>query len=254
MDDKYSFVDDIKNLKEVKMIQIRVNSEMFAYDMYHITKAFCPGEVIEQSVDTSYDKTVEFHIAENSLVISEEELPQTEDRKLRKRHVNLKVYEWLSKVTGKELSWGIMTGVRPTKPMMNLMEQGFSDEEVIGWMKENYCVTDGKARLGLQVAQKEKELLEQLDYKDGYSLYVGIPFCPSICSYCSFSSYPIAQWSHVVEDYLDAVCKELTFIAEKSKHKKLNTVYVGGGTPTTLTAEQLDRLLTHMENAFSYEQ
>ena len=234
------------------MIQIQVNSVMFAYDMFHITKAFCPGTEINQSVDESSGNAVKITLDESILKISNEELSEIEDRKLKKRYVNLKVYEWLKQVTGKELSWGIMTGVRPTKPMMTLMEEGLSDEDVIKWMQDNYRVTDEKAHLGLQVAKKEKELLEQLDYKDGYSLYVGIPFCPSICSYCSFSSYPLAQWEKRVDEYLDAVCKELTFIAERSKEKKLNTIYIGGGTPTTLNPKQLDRLLTHLETHFSY--
>ena len=234
------------------MIRIQVNSVMYAYDMYHIMKAFCPGAEIVQSVDEDYQNAVTITLEPSILRISNEELSDIEDRKLKKRYVNLKVYEWLKEVTGKEISWGIMTGVRPTKPMMNLMEEGLSDEEVIQWMRENYRVTDEKAQLGLKVARKEKELLEQLDYQDGYSLYVGIPFCPSICSYCSFSSYPLEQWEKRVDDYLDAVCKELSFIAERSKNKKLNTIYIGGGTPTTLTAEQLDRLLTHLETRFSY--
>ena len=234
------------------MIRIQVNSAMFAYDMYHITKAFCPGTEIAQSVDEDCENTVEIALEESILKISNKEASEIEDRKLKKRYVNLRIYEWLKQVTGQELSWGIMTGVRPTKPMMNLMEEGLSDEEVIRWMQDNYRVTDEKAHLGLQVAKKEKELLEQLDYKDGYSLYVGIPFCPSICSYCSFSSYPLAQWEKRVDEYLDAVCKELTFIAERSKNKKLNTIYIGGGTPTTLSPEQLDRLLTHLETHFSY--
>ena len=234
------------------MIQIRVNSVMFAYDMFHITKAFCPGEEIFQSVDESCEHAVEITFNELVLKIFNEELSEIEDRKLKKRYVNLKVYEWMREVTKKELSWGIMTGVRPTKPMMTLIEEGLSDEEVIAWMKEKYRVTDEKANLGLQVAKKEKALLEQLDYKEGYSLYVGIPFCPSICSYCSFSSYPLAAWKHRVDEYLDALCKELTFIAEKSKERKLNTIYIGGGTPTTLEAKQLDRLLTHLETHFSY--
>lgn len=255
------------------MIKIQVNDEMFAYDMYHITKAFCPGVAIEQKVDkkspqavtiimTEDDKFIQSSTCVNeydtqaftqrTLQINAAELSGALDRKLRKRYVNLKVYAWLSEVTGKELAWGIMTGVRPTKPMMNLIESGMTDEEVINWMQENYHVTDEKAQLGLQVAKKEKELLEQLDYKDGYSLYVGIPFCPTTCSYCSFTSYPIAEWKQRVDEYLDAVCKELTFIAEKSQNKKLNTIYIGGGTPTTLEPEQLDRLLTHLETHFSY--
>lgn len=249
------------------MIKIQVNDEMFAYDMYHISKAFCPGVEIEQKVDkeslqvvtiiiTEYDGNPIQHGANAEgriLQIAADELSEIEDRKLRKRYVNLKVYDWLSEVTGKELAWGIMTGVRPTKPMMNLMEEGMTDEEVMTWMQENYHVSDEKVHLGLSVAKKEKELLEQLDYKDGYSLYVGIPFCPTTCSYCSFTSYPIAEWKERVDEYLDAVCKELTFIAEKSQNKKLNTIYIGGGTPTTLEPEQLDRLLTHLETHFSYE-
>ena len=245
------------------MIKIQVNDEMFAYDMYHISKAFCPGVEIEQKVDRESTQAVLIIITEDDdldatenkdrvLQICADELFDVEDRKLRKRYVNLKVYAWLTEVTGKELAWGIMTGVRPTKPMMSLIEGGFTDEEVITWMQENYCVTDEKAHLGLAVAKKEKELLEQLDYKDGYSLYVGIPFCPTTCSYCSFTSYPIAEWKGYVDEYLDAVCKELTFIAEKSQNKKLNTIYIGGGTPTTLESEQLDRLLTHLETHFSY--
>ncbi len=239
------------------MIKIQVNNEMFAYDMYHISKAFCPGVKIEQNVDKECPQTVSIRMTaregqEILFVIDEEELVGEEDRKLRKRYVNLKVYDWFSNATGKKLAWGIMTGVRPTKPMMNLIESGMTDEEVITWMQENYHVTDEKVHLGLEVAKKEKELLEQLDYKDGYSLYVGIPFCPTTCSYCSFTSSPIAEWKERVDEYLDAVCKELTFIAEKSKHKKLNTIYVGGGTPTTLEPEQLDRLLTHLETHFSY--
>ena len=248
------------------MIKIQVNDEMFAYDMYHISKAFCPGVEIEQKVDkdslqvvtiiiTGYGGNPLQHGAEDEgsiLQITADELVGVEDRKLRKRYVNLKVYDWLAGVTGKQLAWGIMTGVRPTKPMMHLIESGMTDEEVIAWMQENYKVTDEKAHLGLAVAKKEKALLEQLDYKDGYSLYVGIPFCPTTCSYCSFTSYPIAEWKQSVDEYLDAVCKELTFIAEHSRNKKLNTVYVGGGTPTTLEPEQLDRLLTHLETQFSY--
>ena len=236
------------------MIEIKVKSEMFAYDMYHITKAFYPGCEIHQTLDASSEFAVNILAEDRNMVIPEAEVSKIEDRKIKKRYVNITVYEWLRQVTGKELSWGIMTGVRPTKPIMNLMEEGLGDAEIAQWMQEHYRVTSEKAALGIAVAKKEKALLEQLDYKDGYSLYVGIPFCPSICSYCSFSSYPLAQWKHKVDEYLDAVCKELTFIAEKSKEKKLNTIYIGGGTPTTLDAKQLDRLLTHLETSFSYEE
>ncbi len=246
---------------EVEMIRITVQSEVYAYDMYHITKAFWPNEIYEQGVGENLSQLVKISIenpCKDSVDVFEidaDEIANIEDRKLRKRYVNLKLYDWLRKNTQKELAWGILTGVRPTKLMMTLLESGLSEDEVKQWMKENYRITDAKAELGIQVAQKEKELLEQLDYENGYSLYIGIPFCPSICSYCSFSSYPIGLWKKRVDEYLDAVCKELSYIggAAKQKGKKLNTVYIGGGTPTTLEAEQLDRLLTHLENNFSFE-
>ena len=243
------------------MIRIVVQNEVYAYDMYHITKAFYPNEVYEQYVDESFPQLIKISVEESSrdfkgsFKIEKNEVANIEERKLRKRYVNLRLYDWLCHNTQKELAWGILTGVRPTKLMMTLLESGMSEDEVKQWMKENYRITDAKADLGLQVAQKEKELLEKLDYENGYSLYIGIPFCPSICSYCSFSSYPIGLWKKRVDEYLDAVCKELSFIGETAKrnNKKLNTVYIGGGTPTTLEAGQLDRLLTHLENNVSFE-
>ena len=240
------------------MIRIVVNSEIFSYDMYHIVKAFYPNESYEQVLDETneYAVHIETRVFGNVqwFIVQENEIDAFKERKAKKRYVNLKLYDWLKEQTSKELAWGILTGVRPTKLMMNLLESGMSDDEVESWMKENYGITDAKAQLGLAVAKKEKALLEQLDYENGYSLYIGIPFCPSICSYCSFSSYPIGLWKKRVDEYLDAVCKELSFIGEKAKqnNKTLNTVYIGGGTPTTLEAEQLDRLLTHLEQNFSF--
>lgn len=84
----------------------------------------------------------------------------------------------------------------------------------------------------------------------GYSLYVGIPFCPTTCLYCSFTSYPIGAWEKKVHLYLEALFKELDYVAEKMKGRTLDTVYFGGGTPTSLKAEELDALLTKIENTF----
>ena len=89
-----------------------------------------------------------------------------------------------------------------------------------------------------------------MDYKTGYSLYIGIPFCPSICLYCSFSSYALGAYKDYVDNYVDALIKEIRFVAESMKGRRLDTVYMGGGTPTTLSAAQLDKVLTVVEEAF----
>ena len=238
------------------MIKIIVKEEMYIYDMYHILRAFYPGSEIDQTIDSGVPNLIELRIdgqRKECLLINQNEVEEYAERKQKKRYVNLKVYDWLSKQTEKELAWGVLTGIRPTKIMMNLLEEGKSEQDVIDYMKENYRTTDKKANLGMEIAKREKALLAQLDYKDGYSLYVGIPFCPTTCSYCSFTSYPVAKWQDRMDEYVDALLKELAFIAEVSKEKHLNAIYMGGGTPTTLSAQQMDRVLSFLEEHFSFE-
>ena len=163
------------------------------------------------------------------------------------------LYQALQEVTGKILPWGTLSGIRPTKIPMKLLEEGKSNVEAAQYMRDTYYCSDKKTALAIAVANREKYILRDLDYENGYSLYIGIPFCPSICLYCSFSSSPLKVWEKKVEEYLDALCRELTASADMLKEKKLNTIYIGGGTPTTLEPAQLDRLLTHIENMFSFE-
>ena len=99
-------------------------------------------------------------------------------------------------------------------------------------MKDTYFTSDEKTSLAIRTAVHERELLKTLNYENGYSLYIGIPFCPTTCLYCSFTSFPIASWKKKIGDYLDALEKEIDFVAESCGDKILDTVYIGGGTPT----------------------
>ena len=173
-----------------------------------------------------------------------------EDRKKTKNELKQQLYYLLTVYAGKTLPWGTLTGIRPTKIPMELLEEGKSEDEIRSYMKETYLASDEKIDLSLSVAKRELELLSRIDYENGYSLYVGIPFCPSTCLYCSFTSYPLAKWANRMDEYLDALEKEIAFTAEVCKHKVLNSVYIGGGTPTTLSAEQMDRLLTMIGSYF----
>ena len=136
---------------------------------------------------------------------------------------------------------------------MQKLESGKSEEEIVEFLKEEYSVSDEKAKLAIEIAEREKRQMECLHTPEGFSLYVGIPFCPSICSYCSFSSSPADQWQDQMDSYLDALCREIRATAKMAKGKILDTVYIGGGTPTTLSAGQLDRLLLCIEQNFSME-
>ena len=135
---------------------------------------------------------------------------------------------------------------------MKLLENGWKNTEIAAYLRETYGVSKEKTALAVAIANREKALLDELDYEKGYSLYVGIPFCPSICLYCSFGSHPLERWKKRVDEYLDALCRELTFIGEEMKGRSLNTVYIGGGTPTTLEPEQLRRLLGHIQKTFDF--
>lgn len=181
----------------------------------------------------------------------EDEAQQMASGKKEARNVFKRMmYDMLKKLTGRELPWGTLTGVRPTKIVYTLLEDGKNDREIKDYLKKEYYVSEKKGDLAIKVASNEKRLLEKLDYNNGYSLYAGIPFCPTTCLYCSFTSYPLAVWKDRVDTYVDAMLKELEFTSRLMKDKKLDTFYMGGGTPTTLEPEQLDRVLSFFEEHF----
>lgn len=164
------------------------------------------------------------------------------------------LYRSLSEITGKELPWGTLTGIRPTKIPMTFLEEGKPENEILAYMQDVYYVSEEKGTLAIDIAKREKELLSTIHYKDGYSLYIGIPFCPTTCLYCSFTSNPICVWKDRVDEYLSAMEKEMDFVAKSYKDKILDSVYIGGGTPTTLEPEQLRRLLSKIRNTFDFSQ
>ncbi|WP_294783937.1 coproporphyrinogen dehydrogenase HemZ [uncultured Eubacterium sp.] len=249
------------------MITVQLNEADFEYDIHSLVKAFypqhdvlvkaMPREEFPESVFhlvVNYDRKnhmIDFKFYEQEkMTLSGSVLVDFADRKKTKNELKQKLYYLLTLYTGKTLPWGTLTGIRPTKIPMELLEEGKSEDEIRSYMKETYLASDEKIELSLSVAKRELELLSRIDYENGYSLYVGIPFCPSTCLYCSFTSYPLAKWANRMDEYLDALEKEIAFTAEACKHKVLNSVYIGGGTPTTLSAEQMDRLLTMIGNYF----
>ena len=162
------------------------------------------------------------------------------------------LYTSLQEETGISLPWGNLTGIRPTKIAMTMLDNGKSEQDVAEYLMRDHFVSKEKIELGIEIAKREREILSTLHYEDGYSLYIGIPFCPTTCLYCSFTSYPIGVWKERVADYLTALEKEMDAVAQMYQNKILDTVYIGGGTPTSLSAEELDRLFTKLKNTFDF--
>ena len=225
------------------MIYLNIDDREFYDDAVVLVRSFYPrtevGEYDGQNV-TPED------------IIIRPDIPEKEGRSRSELHEEFKtdLYKKLEKMTGRTLPWGKLTGVRPSKIAVNLIENKTSDEDIIKLFMDKHYASEAKAKLALGVAHKELGLLGQRDYINGYSLYIGIPFCPTTCLYCSFTSYSIDKWHDRVEEYLSALFCEMEFVAAKLKNRRLDTIYFGGGTPTTLSADQLDRLLGHMEKCF----
>ena len=287
------------------MIRIR-NKAYTTYenDIRALVQSFFPGEqpaaVTEDGMEMhSKENTA----AEDGFLIDVDAVckgcSRSEDRFLDKSLVKKALYLHLSGITGRELPWGTLTGIRPVRIVEMLLgtedpgeEQGKaagSDpaleqtglSRVRERIRELFLVSEEKLDLMFSIYKKEQEVLARLDgakpgafsYRDGYSIYIGIPFCPTRCLYCSFTSNPIELWEDRVDEYLEALKKELLQIRELMEQRRregesagqiqnqtgypnagLQTVYIGGGTPTALSALGLDRLLTILEEVFGYEE
>ena len=228
------------------MIYIKISDMDFYDDAVVLIKSFYPRTEVMQ-----YQEQAEQTRTAQDIVI-EPEVPEKDGRSKKELHEAFKctLYTKLSAQLNKTLPWGYLTGVRPSKIAYTLLEKGADREQILKEFTKKHLVSEKKAQLALQVAQTEKSILEKMDYKNGYSLYIGIPFCPTTCLYCSFTSYSLAAYQSKVQPYLEALLKEMKYVSEAMRGRRLDTVYFGGGTPTTLSAGQLDMLLTELERQF----
>ena len=228
------------------MIYIKISDMDFYDDAVVLIKSFYPRTEVMQ-----YQEQAEQTRTAQDIVIEPEE-PEKDGRSKKELHEAFKctLYTKLSAQLNKTLPWGYLTGVRPSKIAYTLLEKGADRGQILEEFTKKHLVSEKKAQLALQVAQTEKSILEKMDYKNGYSLYIGIPFCPTTCLYCSFTSYSLAAYQSKVQPYLEALLKEMKYVSEAVRGRRLDTVYFGGGTPTTLSAGQLDMLLTELERQF----
>lgn len=244
------------------MILAKLNKPNFEYDIHSLIKAFYPEEYVSATAEErTYEEPVTSEMTidylEKSICIHWEDKKlhrefevDFSDRKETKNILKENLYDMLAEAKGEKLPWGTLTGIRPTKIPLKLLEEGKTRDEIRAYMKKTYLASDEKIDLSMDIVEREYKVLQKLDYENGYSLYIGIPFCPTTCLYCSFTSYPLFSWKKQVDAYLDALEKEIDFVATKFYHKKLNTIYIGGGTPTTLEPYQLDRLIRKIKCSF----
>ncbi|MCH5344803.1 MAG: coproporphyrinogen dehydrogenase HemZ [Acetatifactor sp.] len=249
------------------MCYVKIDRENFEYDVNAIFKAFYPERGIKVLVPASREYQsgqelfgeIRFGLRDIRMRIEDREYewqmrPGDMEEKRYKDGFKRFLYQCLKRHTGRNLPWGNLTGIRPTKIAYGMLEEGKSEKEILEFYHTKHFVSEEKSRLSIDIAKRERELLQDVHYEGGYSLYIGIPFCPTTCLYCSFTSYPIASFRKLVDQYVDCVIQEMEYVAKRYADKVLDSVYIGGGTPTTLEPAQLDRLLTKLKELFDFSQ
>lgn len=259
----------VKNRKKVLLEDKKIEYilEVYYYDKEKIIKINLK-ELSKEDKYTIY-KSKEISFKENNDISFTEE----KDRPKIKNELKKEIYFILSILTKKTLPWGTLTGIRPTKIILKKLltqDKDFTYE----YMKKTYLASSEKIKLGMSIALREIEILKNLNTRTkileddinlknekeeifknklGYSLYIGIPFCPTTCLYCSFPSYNMGVLKGEVEPYLKALKREIKEIGYLFKDRILDTVYVGGGTPTSLNSKELEDLFISLYDNFDME-
>ncbi len=239
---------------------LRVVNHKFHYEMENLCRVFYPYETIrvlhgdEEGEDslcviTELSEASEGYHIKVSLNSESRECTES-DYDDCERKMAVLLYEILCEVTGYTPQWGILTGVRPSKLMNTLISQ-MGEENAVSYFNKKLLVSPEKTELALSVAKAEEKIMSISDEKS-FSLYISIPFCPTRCNYCSFVSHSIAQAKKLLPEYVEKLCEEIRVTGEiaGSLGLRLESVYWGGGTPTTLSAEQLEKICCEIENSF----
>ena len=244
------------------MLGIKLNGHDYKYEIAELFKLFTTQFKFIKEEETKKTLINELIQNENSiksvtnyyengeLKLSQEEsfnidsLCKEEVKKKSKTIIKRSIFKVLSQLYKTYVPWGILTGIRPVKIVHSLLDAGLSEEQIKETLRQNYLIKDEKIELALDIAKRERVFIYPID-KNKISLYVSIPFCPTRCVYCSFPSNPMKQFGHLRDEYVKALIKEIKGLAKllKETKKEIETLYIGGGTPTTLEAVQLDKLI-----------
>ncbi len=250
-------------------MRLFLNRPQYSYELENVCRLFFPHEKFEKFFENSqdgYDIICNFTCENNQTIVTaqlflgensscSEVCPVDGDHREEEISMARCVFKLLSKYTNYTPQWGILTGVRPGKLYSSLLKELGEQNLVEKYMKTRLLVNSDKIQLCYHTYLAENKAQALCD-SSSVSLYVSIPFCPTRCSYCSFVSHSVEKTAKMVPQYVDLLCNELE---ETAKHLKilnltLKTIYFGGGTPTQLSAQQLDQIMTTIENNFDLSQ
>lgn len=243
-------------------MQIIINNHNFKYEMENITRMFFHDRklTIEYNKKPSNEDYVLTEICDGKIFVEVSALNKKQNKispildedetKLEWQMAGL-LYDCLEIVTKREQKWGLLTGVRPTRLVHRMLDENRSVEEIRNKFINEYRVSEEKFRLVYRTAKAERPIINDNKPND-FSLYISIPFCPSRCNYCSFVSSSVEKMGNIIPEYVKALGREIEDAAEIAKEAglRLRSVYFGGGTPTTLSANELEFLMGKVRDNF----
>lgn len=248
------------------MVYVNLVGHNFEYEVYELIKVFYFGEkiifidnmddykegilIISRLDDINGETKSSTRVYDNGNLIYEGSAGNIEKIRVDKADIKKKIrigikqsiYEALNSLAKVKAPWGILTGIRPIKIVHNLFDEGINEKNIMDILTREYKLFSQKAQLILDIAKEQRQYLCPLD-ENRFSLYLSIPFCPTRCLYCSFPSLSIGRYGPLVEDYVDKLIYELNKVGELMANKIISTVYIGGGTPSSIPVYQLDRII-----------
>ncbi len=246
-----------------------LNKTEYFYEMENVCRLFFPHERFEKNADSPSDETVSCvfstengEIRVNCKVCIHGKMYETYEicpvaNDSREEEISMArcLYRLFEQIVGIAPKWGVLTGVRPGKLYSAVLRETNSFERTREYMQNRLLVQSNKLDLCHATYLAEEKAMA-LSTPNAFSLYISIPFCPTRCSYCSFVSHSVEKTAKMVPQYVDLLCEELREVARISKEQNLvlKTIYWGGGTPTQLSAQQLDKIMTEIETAFDLSQ
>ncbi|KPU28020.1 coproporphyrinogen III oxidase [Caloranaerobacter sp. TR13] len=256
------------------MVNVVLKGHDFDYEVFELLRVFFVNDEIrfideealvnDQSLliesilyksDNSY--VVETNIKKDDKLLTSSIINEIEkitikdfsEKKKLKIAVKMSIYEAVTKVVEVKAPWGILTGVRPTKVVHELIDKGYNNESILEILLNNYKMFEEKAKLILDIARLQRKYIYPVSKKN-FSLYVSIPFCPTRCVYCSFPSNPLDKTKGYVSEYVEKLVYEIDKVGELTENMHINTVYIGGGTPTSISISYLEKIIDRIQKVF----
>lgn len=247
------------------MISLILIGHEFVNEVQTITQTFYPNESYKEVSDVSSSGMSVLSFSDSERIVSavfEDGVKKAErisdidtsdlDIKQKKHLIKKELYNLLKEYTGYTPAWGMLTGIRPAKAFNIMLDEGIDVKAAEEFFSRKYDISADKVNLCRDVALKERRIISES--ADTISVYIGIPFCPTRCLYCSFAAYPMEKFYNRVDNYIEALIKELEFLGEYSRKFKIRSLYIGGGTPTSLNESQFYKLLKAVESNFNLKE